>query len=45
VNSFAVLNKATNIAANQVQNAEQTEQAAQRLISNKARKLHGSCTL
>lgn len=39
VNSFAVLNKATNIAANQVQNAEQTEQAAQRLISNKARKL------
>ncbi len=39
VNSFSVLNKATSIAANQVQNAAQTEQAAQRLITNKARKL------
>jgi len=39
VNSFSVLNKATSIAATQVQNIEQTEQAAQRLITNKARKL------
>jgi len=39
INSFAVLNKATSIAASQAVNAEQTEQLAQNLISNKARKL------
>jgi len=39
INSFAVLNKATQIAASQVQNIEQTEQAAKALILNKARKL------
>ncbi|MCK5356683.1 MAG: glutamate synthase large subunit, partial [Methyloprofundus sp.] len=39
INSFAVLNKATQIAATQVQSAEQTEVVAQRLITTKARKL------
>ena len=39
INSFAVLNKATQIAASQVQNALQTEVAAQHLITTKARKL------
>jgi len=39
INSFAVLNKATSIAASQAVNAQQTEQLAQGLISNKARKL------
>jgi glutamate synthase (NADPH/NADH) large chain len=39
INSFAVLNKATQIAATQVQSAQQTEVVAQRLITTKARKL------
>ncbi len=39
INSFAVLNKATQIAASQVQSAHQTEVVAQRLITTKARKL------
>ncbi|NOR80044.1 MAG: glutamate synthase large subunit, partial [Methyloprofundus sp.] len=39
INSFAVLNKATQIAALQVQSAQQTEVVAQRLITTKARKL------
>ncbi len=39
INSFAVLNKATQIAASQVQSAQQTEVVAQRLITTKARKL------
>lgn len=39
INSFAVLNKATQIAASQVHNAQQTEVLAQRLITTKARKL------
>ena len=39
INSFAVLNKATLIAAAQVQSAQQTETVAHRLISTKARKL------
>ena len=39
INSFAVLNKATLIAATQVQNPQQTETVAQRLINTKARKL------
>jgi len=39
INSFAVLNKATQIAASQVRNATETEQAAKTLILKKARKL------
>jgi glutamate synthase (NADPH/NADH) large chain len=39
VNSFAVLSKATQIAAAQVQSEAETEAAAQRLITTRARKL------
>ncbi|MBT5825482.1 MAG: glutamate synthase large subunit [Gammaproteobacteria bacterium] len=39
INSFTVLNKATQIAATQVQSQQQTEVAAQRLITTRARKL------
>ncbi|GFO70923.1 glutamate synthase (NADPH/NADH) large chain [Bathymodiolus japonicus methanotrophic gill symbiont] len=39
INSFAVLNKATIIAAAQVQSAQQTKIVAQRLITTKARRL------
>jgi len=39
INSFAVLNKATQIAAAQVQSEAEMEAAAQRLIMTKARKL------
>ncbi|NOR81093.1 MAG: hypothetical protein GQ529_09735 [Methyloprofundus sp.] len=39
INSFSVLNKATQIAASQVQSVQQTEVVAQRLITTKARKL------
>ncbi|NOQ15138.1 MAG: glutamate synthase large subunit, partial [Methyloprofundus sp.] len=39
INSFAILNKATQIAASQVQSPQQTEVVAQRLITTKARKL------
>jgi len=39
INSFTVLNKATQIAATQVQSATETAQAAKLLITKKARKL------
>ena len=39
INSFAVLNKATQIASTQARNAEQTETVAKQLITTKARKL------
>ncbi|BCG63068.1 MAG: glutamate synthase (NADPH/NADH) large chain [Methyloprofundus sp.] len=39
INSFAVLNKATQIATTQVHSVEQAEAVAQRLITTKARKL------